>query len=55
MPALLLLFGIFGLAILPHVCLLILEFLRQCVSSLFLASHIDDPVIEVRLRHRAAQ
>ena len=54
MPALLLLFGIFGLAILPHVFLAILEFLRQCVSSLFLASHDDDPVIEAWLRHALA-
>ena len=54
MPALLLLFGIFGLAILPHVFLAILEFLRQCVSSLFLASHDDDPVIEAWFRHALA-
>ena len=54
MPALLLLFGIFGLAILPHVCLAILEFLRQCVSSVFLASHDDDPVIEAWIRHALA-
>ena len=54
MPALLLLFGIFGLAILPHVCLAILEFLRQCVSSVFLASHDDDPVIEAWYRHALA-
>ena len=54
MPALLLLFGIFGLAILPHVFLAILEFLRQCVSSVFLAAHDDDPVIEAWLRHALA-
>ena len=54
MPALLLLFGIFGLAILPHVFLAILEFLRQCVSSIFLASHDDDPVIEAWYRHALA-